>query len=141
MSAILAPPSPPVPPDDLSGTGNAPELVARANAALTDSRHRTHYRTAATVCAFSVVALLCFILFCFVRAISLELSRVNNATVAIVASLVIAIAALTAVFLRATFSPAKEAEQESSPSLPLPSIELVKTAKETLEMFLKGTRP
>lgn len=110
--------------DDLSGAGEPPAHVsARANAVLIDEKLRTRYRTGATALAVSVITGL-FVLLCrLVWALACNLSLVEGPSVALVASLVVAISVLSIALLRFTFAPLIDPEkpvEQDKASDPLP---------------------
>ncbi|MES2412445.1 MAG: hypothetical protein V4614_01495 [Pseudomonadota bacterium] len=126
-----------VPPDDLSGDGNPDQsVIDNANAALRDQKWRSTYRTVATLCAVLVMGLLGLLLYALICAVTNELSRVNNAVVAVVASLVIAITVLAIALLRATFQSAKTTDKESEFSLP--NMEVIKALRDAFDLVIKG---
>lgn len=124
------------PEDDLSGADPSEAAENAANAALNDAKSRSTYRTLATVCAIAVIVLLGVLLFCLVRAAAFELSRVNNAVVALVASLVVAITVLAIALLRATF--ASNLKEDKGAELSLPNLELFKALRDAFDMVIKG---
>lgn len=135
---------------DLAGGENPPPKEGRTvSEVLQEAQSRRHHRLAAAALIYIVVAVLLVAVSNVIRAINVDLSKLQPATIGLVASLVVAISVLTIALAKFAYglSSSKEGKdraKEDEGTVAPPVIEAVKTAGDLLSKageFLKGAKP
>lgn len=133
---------------DLAGGENPPRLEARTvDEVLGEARSRRAHRLAAAALIYTVVGVLLVSVFHVIRTINEDLSKLQPATIGLVASLVVAISVLTIALAKFAYGLSNSGDgkgKKDDSTVGPPVIEAVKTTGDLISKlgeFLKGIKP